>query len=61
MIQWLGGLGLTAKVSGSIPDRGTKIPQATWQGQKKKKGNQVTCPRLFWLSDQHAVLGGLGG
>ena len=27
----------TAEVPGSIPGQGTKIPQTTWRGQKKKK------------------------
>ena len=39
VVQWLGLCVLTAEGS-SIPGRGTKIPQAMWQGQKKKKKNE---------------------
>ena len=38
-VQWL-GLGTfteVAWVEGSIPDLGTKIPQAAWHGQKEKE------------------------
>ena len=34
-VQWLGPLAFTAKGVGSIPDRGTKMPQATWAQPKK--------------------------
>ena len=37
MVQWLGLYAFTAKGLGSIPGWGTKIPQAVWCGQKKKK------------------------
>ena len=37
--QWLGLGALTAEGPGSIPGRGTKIPQATRCSQKKKKKN----------------------
>ena len=44
------GLGaFTAGGMGSIPGRGTKIPQATWRGQKKKKKErkkEMQSPRL---------------
>ena len=33
--QWLGLCAFTAKGSGSIPDWGTKIPQAMGWGQNK--------------------------
>ena len=33
-IQWLGLHMLTAEDPGSIPGRGTKVPQATQHGQK---------------------------
>ena len=36
-VPWLGLDVFTAEGSGSIPGRGTKIPQATQHGQKKKK------------------------
>ena len=36
-VQWLGLRALTAEGLGSIPGRGTKIPQATQGSQKKKK------------------------
>ena len=37
-VQWLGLHAFTAKDTGSIPGRGTKIPQAMRCSQKKKKG-----------------------
>ena len=37
VVQWLGLWAFTAKAMGSIPGRGTKIPEAAWCGQKKKK------------------------
>ena len=37
MFQWLGPHTFKAKGAGSIPGQGTKIPQAKWHGQKKKK------------------------
>ena len=37
MVQWLEFLALTVEGLGSVPGQGTKIPQATWHGQKKKK------------------------
>ena len=37
VVQWLGLGTFTAKGQGSIPDQGTKIPQATQCGKKKKK------------------------
>ena len=36
-VQWLGLPASTAGGTGLIPGWGTKIPCATWQGQKKKK------------------------
>ena len=35
--QWLGLHAFTAKGPGSIPGKETKIPQAAWSCQKKKK------------------------
>ena len=37
MVQCLGLHTLTAKDCGSVPGGGTKIPQAVWYNQKKKK------------------------
>ena len=37
MVQWLRLRTPEAGDMGSIPGRGTKIPQAAWCGQKKKK------------------------
>ena len=37
MVQWLGLLALTAEGLGSIPDRGTKISQATQCDHNKAK------------------------
>ena len=36
-VQWLGLGAFTAEGPGSIPGWGTKIPQAVWCRQKKKK------------------------
>ena len=36
MVQWL-GLGPFTARQGSIPGQGTKVLQAAWHGQKKKK------------------------
>ena len=36
-VQWLGLSTSTAQGAGSIPGQGTKIPQAVWCGQIKKK------------------------
>ena len=36
-VQWLRLCAFTAGVTGSIPGRGTKIPHATWHGQKNPK------------------------
>ena len=36
-VQWLGLCTPTAKVPGSIPGQGTKIPHVMRCGQKKKK------------------------
>ena len=33
-VWWLGLQATTAGVAGSIPGRGTKIPQAAWRDQK---------------------------
>ena len=33
-VQWLGLQAFIAKGTGSVPDQGTKIPQASWQGNK---------------------------
>ena len=37
MVSWLRLRTFSAENSGSIPSRGTKIPQASWCGKKKKK------------------------
>ena len=41
MVQWLGLRASTAGGTGSIPGQGTKILQATWRGQKKKKMRSI--------------------
>ena len=40
-VQWSGLRALTAQGPGSIPGRGTEIPQAAWCSQKKKKKTWV--------------------
>ena len=42
---------------GSIPGRGTKIPHATWRGQKKKK---ITKHRKTEKERQNLLIGQLG-
>ena len=44
-VQWLGLLTFTAEGPGSIPGRGTKIPQATWCASPppKKKIKKIMC------------------
>ena len=55
-VQWLGLHTSTARDPGSIPGRGTKIPQATWCSPPKKddcprSGFEVICGQSgFWLS-----------
>ena len=36
-VQWLGFHAFTAENMGSIPGRGTKIPQAAWHSQERKR------------------------
>ena len=50
MVQWLGLGASTAGGTGSILGRGTKIPQAMWHGQKKKKGGwKLSVDGQGWL------------
>ena len=37
VVQWLGLYSFTAKGQGSIPGRGTKIPQVKWHDKRGKK------------------------
>ena len=37
VLQWLGFCTFIAEGIGSTPGQGTKIPQASWHDQKKKK------------------------
>ena len=41
VVQWLGLCAFTAEGQGSVPGQGTKIPQAKWHGQKKKKKKKL--------------------
>ena len=41
MVQWLGPLTCTIKDVGLISGQVTKIPQATWYGQKTKQTENV--------------------
>ena len=50
---WLGLCASTARNTSSIPDQGTKIPKATWCGQKKRNKREGTPHKfiiyfLFW-------------
>ena len=45
LVQWFGLIALTAEGLGSIPGQGTKIPQATWHKQRKRKYHcGIYCP-----------------
>ena len=41
MVQWLRLHTLTVEGVDQIPGWGTKIPQAPWHGQKKKRENNI--------------------
>ena len=56
MIQWLGLHAFTAKDMDSISGQGTKIPQATWHGQKKKKKNTPEPIICFGWYNQPSIL-----
>ena len=47
VVQWWGLHAFTAKDMDSVSGEGTKIPQATWHGQKKKK--KTTRTKLYVL------------
>ena len=51
MVQWLGLQALTVEGPDLIPGRGTKIPQASWFKQEKKKSF------FFLLSAGNSPLG----
>ena len=63
-VQWLGLHAFTARALGSIPGRGTKIPQATRRSQKKKEkklqGSDLAHEGSYGLGDR-AGRGGLQG
>ena len=46
-VQWLGLCTSTAAGMGSILGQGTKIPEATWHGHKKKKERKKEKPTQF--------------
>ena len=46
-VQLLGLCAFTEEDAGSIPGRGTKIPQATWYSQKTKQNKQTKNPEWF--------------
>ena len=59
MVQWLGLHALTAEGPGSIPGRGTKIPQAMRFSHKKKKegllflimtNKNTNCDNNYWTT-----------
>ena len=57
MIQWLGLHAFTAKDMDSISGQGTKIPQATWHGQKNKKQKKTPEPIIcFGWYNQPSIL-----
>ena len=57
-IQWLGLRASTAGGMGSIPGQETKIPQATWRGQKEthKKHDWVDSLRQESLEEDQFVV-----
>ena len=63
MIQWLGLYTSTAKGTGSIPGRGTKLPQAILHSQKENGKKKITIGRevaeLFFAGDRIICLGNL--
>ena len=50
MVQWLGLCASTSGTLGLIPALGTKTPQATQVGQKKKKVTGLTIIRFYFLT-----------
>ena len=60
VVQWLGLRALTAKGLGSVPARGTKVPFATWWGQKKKKKAVFRCQFSHTWRRRRANLRGMG-
>ena len=48
MVQWLGPVAFTVKGLVSIPGQVTKIPQATWYGQKTNKQAENVIWRIFY-------------
>ena len=48
-VQWLGLQALTDMGLSLIPGQGTKIPQAIWYGQKKKKIKGINEDKIRYL------------
>ena len=48
-VQWLGLQALTDMGLRLIPGQGTKIPQAIWSGQKKKKRKGINEDKIRYL------------
>ena len=46
VVQQLGPCASTAEGLGSIPDLGTKIPQAAWHDQKRKGKGKQRCQMI---------------
>ena len=59
VVKWLGLCAFTAKGLGSIPGRGTKIPQATRRNLKRKKKCKND-PWLVSLCKDHKLWAGFG-
>ena len=61
MVQWFGLWAFIAEGTDLVPSWGTKIPQATWCGQKKKKKGKRAGLNAFKLTHIEKVhLPGLG-
>ena len=55
-VQWLGLGTFTAMGPGSIPGRGTKIPQAMWRSQNKKKKERMDTDQESYAPDSYFIL-----
>ena len=60
VVQWLELGAFIARVPGSIPGRGTKIPRAVQCGQKEKKRKECQQPPAVNVFRVHLSLGGCG-
>ena len=53
-VQYLGFHASSAGGLGSVPDQGTRIPHATWCGQKEENAKGFWCEKKlnsYWVSE----------